>query len=39
MLHLEGFNDGFDFFHDMRVVVYPPGIASPENARRADLQP
>jgi hypothetical protein len=38
MFHLEGFNDGFDFFHDMRVVVYPPGIASPEKTRGSDLR-
>jgi hypothetical protein len=32
MLHLERFNDGLDFFHDMRVVNDCHGFASPENA-------
>jgi hypothetical protein len=30
MLHLEGFNDGFDLLHGMRVLDHPAGIASPE---------
>jgi hypothetical protein len=30
MLHLEGFNDGLDFFHDMRVVDETGAIASLE---------
>ena len=33
MLHFEGFNDGFDFLHDMRVVIDCLGIASMENRR------
>jgi hypothetical protein len=30
MLHLEGFNDGLDFFHDMSVLDETGAIASPE---------
>jgi hypothetical protein len=32
MLHFEGFNDGFDFLHDMRVLNDRTGKASREKS-------